>query len=110
MEKVDTKRNACPKSLKLLGDYWTLRIIEALDEEGLRFCEVQRAVDNLNPVTLTDRLQKLEKAGLVKREQDSGGKISVSYSLTTLGKSALPVLVAIDSFAQVAEKLPEGNL
>lgn len=103
MKTLDTKNEICVKSLKLLGDFWTLRIIDSLREGKLRFCEVQRAVDNLNPVTLTDRLQKLEKAGLVNRKQDPNNKMSVSYSLTKKGKAALPVLDAVNIFSKAVK-------
>lgn len=91
---------SCISSLKLLGDFWTLRIIDALEPGQLRYCELQRRVDNLNPVTLTDRLKKLEDAQLVCRDEDLEDKVAVSYSLTTLGREALPVVSAINSFAE----------
>jgi len=89
----------CNLPLKLIGDYWTLRIISALKRSELRFCELQRATDNLNPVTLTTRLKKLEDAGLVHRHEDPNNKLSVSYGLTDLGKDALPVIKAIEKFS-----------
>ena len=103
MKKTDTKHKICVKSLKLLGDFWTLRIIDSLRERELRFCEVQRSVDNLNPATLTDRLQKLEIAGLLSRDTDPNNKMSVSYSLTDSGRAALPVLDAVELFARTTK-------
>lgn len=98
MTSLDLTSKTCDSTLKLLGDYWTLRIIGALQSCELRFCEVQRRVDNLNPVTLTDRLKKLEEAGLVIRAEDTVDKISVTYRLTDRGTQALPVLDAINNF------------
>ncbi len=94
----------CVNALKLLGDYWTLRILEALASQSMRYCEIQRAVDNVNPVTLTNRLQKMERAGLIYRTAEVEGKVSVSYSLAPLGTKALPVLTAIDSFSKASAK------
>jgi len=99
MTSLDLSSKTCVSTLKLLGDYWTLRIIDALQTGEQRFCEVQRKVDNLNPVTLTDRLKKLEEAGLVYRAEDTVDKISVTYCLTSRGEQTLPVLDAINSFA-----------
>lgn len=90
------KTTSCNATIKLLGDYWTLRIIDALENGQTRFCELQRDVDNLNPVTLTARLKKLEDSGLVVRSEVSS---AVSYDLTESGKAALPVLRAIDTFS-----------
>jgi DNA-binding HxlR family transcriptional regulator len=95
MKNIDDK--TCD-SLKILGDYWTLRIIAALEDEPLRFCELQRQVDNLNPVTLTGRLKRLEQGGLVDRNDQDGA--SVVYSLADLGRSALGVLRSIEKFSK----------
>jgi len=84
--------------MKLLGDYWTLRIIDTLKNGDARFCELQRSLDNVNPVTLTDRLKKLEVARLISRSEETIDKISVSYGLNALGKEVLPVITALDNF------------
>ena len=72
----------CVNTMKLLGDYWTLRIIDALDCEEIRFCDLQRRLDNLNPVTLTNRLKKLEADDLVNRREEAMDKISVISSMS----------------------------
>lgn len=97
--KTTSPDDVCADSLKLLGDYWTLRIIDALHDQELRYCELQRAVDNLNPVTLTAKLKKLETSQLVRRTEESVDKISVTYSLTGVGLSVLPVIRAIKYFS-----------
>jgi DNA-binding HxlR family transcriptional regulator len=105
MASLDLTSKTCIPTLRLLGDYWTLRIIDALEPGELRFCEVQRMVGNLNPVTLTDRLKKLEDANLINRSEETVDKISVAYSLTNLGRETLPVLGAINTFSSKARKL-----
>jgi len=85
--------------MKLMGDYWTLKVIDSLKHGELRFCELQRRLEGLNPVTLTNRLKKLERAMLVKRSESAQDKISVSYTLTSLGKEALPIIQSLDQFA-----------
>lgn len=93
----------CTYSLKLLADFWVLRIVESLDGNKQRYCEIQRAVGNVNPTTLTKKLNQLETAGLIKRLPETN-TTSVFYELTTLGKSALPVLTAIKAFSNKLEK------
>jgi DNA-binding HxlR family transcriptional regulator len=92
----------CTRSLKLLGDFWTLNIISALSGGELRYCDLQRTAGNVNPVTLGNRLRKLQDAGLVMRHA-SNDDISVGYKLTDLGEAAMPVLMAVDAFSR---KLP----
>jgi len=90
----------CTRSLKLLGDFWTLNIIDALRGGELRYCDLQRAAGGVNPVTLGNRLRKLQDAGLIVRNA-STDDISVAYKLTELGEAALPVLTAVDKFSRL---------
>ena len=93
----------CTKNLKMFGDFWTLWIIEELSKEEFRYCGLQRALQNVNPVTLTNRLQKLEQAGIIKRKEDTIDKVSVTYSLTPHGKTTLPIIKAINKFKNTAK-------
>ena len=88
------------KGLEIFGDAWTLFIIRSLSGGTKRFCGLQRELDNVNPVTLTSRLKKLEKLGFVERKKDLEDKLSVNYSLTKKGVGMLPVLHQIETFAQ----------
>lgn len=93
--------NTCTRSgLKLLGDYWTLAIIGALSSEEKRFCQLQRDLNNVNPVTLSNRLKKLELAELIFREEETLDKLSVTYQLTQKGKDILPLIREIEKFSQ----------
>lgn len=98
MRSAHTTTLTCTKSLKLLADFWTLRIIESLSHESLRYCEIQRAVGNVNPTTLSKKLDLLENTKLVIRKEDGDG-LAVHYALTPLGQRALPVLQEIRKFA-----------
>jgi DNA-binding HxlR family transcriptional regulator len=95
---------ACTKVTKLLGDYWVLSIIAVLGDESLRFCELQRRLQMVNPVTLTNRLQQLEESKLVERRTGLVDEILVTYSLTSLGKDALLVVDALNAFAMKSAK------
>jgi DNA-binding HxlR family transcriptional regulator len=99
MSQSTTHPTICVKSLKLLSDYWTLRIIDALQTEPLRFCALQRVLDQVNPVTLTQRLKKLEQEGLLERLEEGTSTNAVTYRLTTKGLSTLPILAAVATFA-----------
>lgn len=96
---------ACAQTMKLIGDYWTLRIIDALKNGETRFCELQRQLDNLNPTTLTSRLKKLEDAGIVMRSVETVDKVSVTYRLSDLGQQAVKVITALYGFAAKAKSL-----
>lgn len=84
--------------MKLLGDYTTLRIIDFLRFEEMRFTELQRALGDTNSVTLTKRLKHLEAAGILDRREATFDRQSVTYALSEIGKELLPVIAAIQSF------------
>jgi DNA-binding HxlR family transcriptional regulator len=88
------------QAVKLVGDFWTLRIIDALRSDELRFCGIERALPDINPATLTNRLKRLEEYGLITRQLETCDKQSVAYGLSSKGKSVIPVLDAIDSFTK----------
>ncbi len=88
------------EALKLLGDYVTLRIIDFLRTNELRFTELQRSIGDVNSVTLSNRLKRLEAAGMIEREEATIDRQSVAYRLTALGKGLLPVLREIQKFTK----------
>lgn len=87
-------------AIKLLGDDHTLCIISSLSKDEQRFCELQRSLQMVNPVTLTDRLKKLEKAEIIQRKAETLDKLSVVYELTKKGKAILPVIEQIEMFGK----------
>ena len=88
------------EGFKILGDAWTLLIIRNLSEGGQRFCALQRKLDNVNPVTLTSRLKKLEKLDLIERHTETIDKNSVFYQLTGRGTELLPILLSLEGYAK----------
>lgn len=87
------------QAIKKIGDDHILCIIGVLRDGSMRFNEVQRAI-NVNPTTLTDRLQKLEAEGILSKEKETLDKMSVVYELTEKGRALLPVLDEIEKFAK----------
>lgn len=96
-----TKKIICPtESLKMLGDFWSLSIIQILNHDEKRFTELQREIKNINPTTLSNRLKKLELENLITRKEETLNKISVIYKLTKKGKDLLPVFEQIKKFSE----------
>lgn len=85
--------------MKIIGDYWILSIIRVLGEGELRFCEIERGIEGINPVTLTNRLKKLEETGFLQRFEEAMGKQSVTYKLTKKGQGMLPIIASIETFS-----------
>jgi DNA-binding HxlR family transcriptional regulator len=91
----------CPtKSLKILGDFWTLSIIQNLAKKEKRFKELEKEINGINPTTLSTRLKKLEKEKLISRKEETLNKLSVVYGLTAKGRGILPILLEIQKFSK----------
>ncbi len=76
---------------RVLGDKWNPRIIYALSKGEDRFCALQRAVGGVNPRTLSNKLDYLERCGVVTKSiEDTANK--TQYSLTTKGSALIPIL------------------
>lgn len=90
------------EAMKLVGDFWTLRLVDAIREDEVRFCEIERRIPDINPATLTGRLKKLEEAGVIDRRVETLDKQSVCYALTERGHGILPVLESIKKFTQLS--------
>ncbi len=88
------------EAMKLIGDFWTLRLIDVIRNDEVRFCEIERRVPDISPATLTGRLKKLEEAGVVDRLVETKDKQSVSYILTERGHRMLPILESIKYFTK----------
>lgn len=86
--------------LKMLGDFWTLEIIQALADCEKRFSELERLLPGINPTTLTGRLKKLTTQQVIERQKETVDKISVVYALTKKGRGVLPVLEQMKIFAE----------
>jgi DNA-binding HxlR family transcriptional regulator len=99
MERGRSSEDHCQaETLKLLGDYVTLRVIDFLRSGEMRFTELQRSIGDVNSVTLSNRLKRLEEAGILSREEATIDRQSVAYRLTGLGKGLLPILREIQGF------------
>lgn len=95
-------RSDCPIhfGLALFGDKWTLLIIRDLAFFGKRFYnEFLASPEGISTNILADRLQTLEKNGIIRKEKDETHKQKIVYSLTEKGTDLLPVLAAIKSWS-----------
>jgi DNA-binding HxlR family transcriptional regulator len=89
-------RSGCPVSvsLELLGDRWSLLLVRDMMVRGYRtFREFQNAGEGIATNILSDRLRRLEDAGIIGTEPDPEDGRSTYYRLTTKGIALAPVLL-----------------
>ncbi len=97
--KVEHKhRTGCPIacSLDIIGDHWTLLVIRNLMFLGLHeYKDMLHAEEQISSSILTDRLNKLERAGLVASlpHPDSGRR--KLYYLTPVGKDLIHMMTEL---------------
>lgn len=87
----------CPveATLDLIGGKYKALILWHLSEGTLRFSELHKAIKSATAKMLTQQLRELEKDQLIHREVFPVIPPKVEYSLTELGHSLMPILVAM---------------
>ena len=87
----------CPvaATLDLIGGKYKALILWHLADGKLRFSELRKIVRNATPKMLTQQLRELEAQELIHREVFPVVPPKVEYSLTNLGRSLMPILVAM---------------
>ena len=88
--------NNCPveATLSLIGGKYKALILWHLSKGKLRFSQLKQVV-SATPKMLTQQLRELEAQKLIRREVFAVVPPKVEYSLTELGKSLMPILVAM---------------
>jgi DNA-binding HxlR family transcriptional regulator len=92
------RRSGCPISIALdvLGDAWTLLVVRDVLFKGFtRFNEFLAAGEGIASNILTDRLARLERAGILTRRRDPHDRRRVVYALTRKGRDLAPALVEL---------------
>jgi DNA-binding HxlR family transcriptional regulator len=92
----DARRSGCPISiwLEIFGDRWSLLIVRDLMFKGLRtFNEFASSGEGIATNVLTDRLAKLEAAGILAKREDPADARRYHYRLTEKGIDLAPVLL-----------------
>ena len=90
----------CPvaAALDLIGERWVLLIVRDLLSGAQRFADLEASLRSIAPNVLSDRLKKMEDAGLVERHFYSEHPPRAQYRLTQAGQEASTVLAALASW------------
>lgn len=92
----------CPirNVLSRVGDKWSMLVLFTLENNDCqRFKELQRNIPDISQKMLTATLKMLEGDGLIHREVFPEIPPRVEYSLTEKGKSLLPLIDNLLSWA-----------
>lgn len=94
-------RDACGTALAmdLIGERWALLIVRELLLGPRRFGEIRGALDGLSANILTQRLEGLEKAGILRRRMLPSPANAHVYELTRWGRALEEPIFALSRWA-----------
>lgn len=79
------ERDPLGAALDVVGDRWTLLVVRDLLRGRTRFAELRGSVIGITSSTLSDRLARLERAGVVERRRYRDAPPRDEYLLTAKG-------------------------
>ncbi|PLX36303.1 MAG: ArsR family transcriptional regulator [Hyphomicrobiales bacterium] len=99
---VEHEFENCPvtTTLEILGGRWKPLILYHLYDKPARFNALRRTLPNITQRMLTLSLRELEADGLILRQVFEVVPPHVEYSLSPLGETLKPVLVAMSEWGQ----------
>lgn len=104
LEKITKQRSyddSCgtAHALELIGERWALLVVRELVLGPRRFGDLRASMPGLSANVLTQRLEGLEKSGLlVRRKLPPPASVQV-YELTEWGREAEPIILALGRWA-----------
>jgi DNA-binding HxlR family transcriptional regulator len=99
--KADPYAADCPSRqvLDRIGDKWTVLIVIALTDGPRRYSELAARIERVSQKMLTQTLRGLERDGMVTRTIQASVPPRVDYELTSLGRSLLIPITALEEWA-----------
>ncbi|MCR4842928.1 MAG: helix-turn-helix transcriptional regulator [Eubacterium sp.] len=90
----------CPvaTTVQLIGSKWKLLIMRNLLARPWRFNELKKSLDGISQKVLTDSLRSMEEDGIIVRTVYPEVPPHVEYSLSELGDSMRPILMAMQDW------------
>ena len=94
MRIVKINRSVCPIAnlLDIVGDKWTLLVIRDLFLGKRRFAEFAESDERMPTNILAERLKRMEKLGLLKKNPYQKNPVRFEYFLTEKGEALESIL------------------
>jgi DNA-binding HxlR family transcriptional regulator len=101
METIRLERCPLRPALDVIGGKWKPIIIHHLIRGGVqRFGQLRRLLPDATQKMLTQQLRELEHDGIVARKVYHQVPPKVEYSLTTFGRTLIPVMAELCEWGQ----------
>lgn len=89
---LEPKVGCIAAAMQIIGNKWTALILRDLFAGSKRFCELEKTVGNINPRTLSQRLDDLEARGIITKQSFAEVPPRTEYNLTPKGRDLQPIL------------------
>jgi DNA-binding HxlR family transcriptional regulator len=89
---IEPRVGCIASAMEIIGNKWTALILRDLFSGPKRFGELEKTVGNINPRTLSQRLDDLEAHGIINKQSFAEVPPRTEYSLTEKGEDLLPIL------------------
>lgn len=110
--KLDSNSCSVTFCMTQLGGKWKPIILFRISKGINRFTILLKEIDGINRQMLSKQLKELEKSGVLERKIFPEIPPRVEYSLTTFGKSLLPVVHSMNRWGiryQSKKKVVEAS-
>ncbi|MBA3507356.1 MAG: transcriptional regulator [Betaproteobacteria bacterium] len=93
-------------ALDLIGERWALLVVRELLLGPKRFTDLRTGMPGISPNVLSQRLDELEHAGIVRRRKLAPPAGAWVYELTDWGKGLEPVIIELGRWGARSPSLP----
>ena len=95
-------------AMDLIGERWALLVARELMLGPKRFTDLRAGLPNISPNVLTQRLEDLEEAAVVRRHKLPPPAATWVYELTDWGRELEPALQVLGRWAARSPHKPQG--
>jgi DNA-binding HxlR family transcriptional regulator len=89
---IEPQTGCIASAMQIIGNKWTALILRDLFAGPKRFGELEKSVGDINPRTLSQRLDDLEAHGIITKHSFAEVPPRIEYTLTDKGQDLLPIL------------------
>ena len=86
-------------TMEQLGGPWKMPILWRLQTRTFRYSELKKEIPHISDKTLTIQLRELERDGYLHRMVFAVVPPRTEYSLTELGKTAIPIIEVLRNYS-----------
>jgi DNA-binding HxlR family transcriptional regulator len=99
---------ATAHALDLIGERWALLVVREVTLGPKRFTDLRASLPGISSNVLTQRLEDLEQASVIRRRRLPPPTSAWVYELTEWGQELEPIIKAIGRWAARSPNLPQG--